>query len=159
MMVVRDSKGRFCGDPVHPFNAKEYARKWYRENREKSNARSRLYYLKHREEILRRMKLDREAFPEKHKERKRRDYVLHREARLAKSAEARRLHVKYGGEEYVGVCMCPKCGRKGYKVYCRLFNTATGHFYAWHTHVKHFRPSGFRHSLYDGHCYVGVGKL
>lgn len=63
---------------------------------------------------------------------------------------------KFAG--YGGVCICPRCGEKGYKHYQRGINIKTGTKYSIHTGVihKHYENGVM---MYDGYCYIGVGKL
>jgi len=73
--------------------------------------------------------------------------------RLYRLKFMRKKHVGYGG-----VCICPKCGRKGYKNYRRWLNLKTGsentYTVVYHKHQENGK------CVYDPpHCYIGTGRL
>ncbi len=103
----------------------------------------RLHYLANREKHLKQMKNWRET----HKEEKK---ASNREYRV------KNMVTKYYG--YGGVCVCPKCGLKGYKNYYRIFNKKTGHYCNIETRVHHQHTEDGK-TVYDSACYIGVGEL
>ena len=77
-----------------------------------------------------------------------------KQSRQQYAKKARRM--KYVG--YGGVCFCPRCGKKGYKHFHKTINILTGHEHPVFTIVIH-QHSEHGKTVYDGCCYVGVGKL
>lgn len=60
--------------------------------------------------------------------------------------------------KYVGIVICPKCERKGYKSYSRHYNKKTGNYTSIFTKVRHKRTEDGK-TMYDGICYIGMGEL
>jgi hypothetical protein len=62
--------------------------------------------------------------------------------------------------KYVCATTCPKCGKHGYKRYSIVTNMRTMHQIVFtevhHQHTE--RINGVKKSVYDGVCYLGMGK-
>ena len=70
----------------------------------------------------------------------------------------RHKNLKTKSAGYGGVCICPRCGEKGYKYYSLRRNSKTRVDSGVHTQVHHrryVRPRDF----YDRVCYIGMGRL
>lgn len=69
---------------------------------------------------------------------------------------ARNVHTRSAG--YVGVCVCPRCGCKGYAELRRQVNDKTGvqHrslvLFVQHHHTEHV--NGVKKTVYDRGCYI-----
>lgn len=59
---------------------------------------------------------------------------------------------------YVGVWICPICGKKGYKEYLEQINQATNHS-TFTTVTNHQHQTADNKTIHDGRCIVGGGKL
>jgi len=124
------------------------SRKYYLANRERCIEASRAYYRLHRDEVLRKQKERYWVF----------GFTGDRKKSRLRETVYVRANVRYGSCVYAGMVDCPVCGLRGEKSYQRLRNIKTGVFRAWATVVMHrHRESGKR--IYDGKCYVGVGRL
>lgn len=93
---------------------------------------------------------------------KKQDPERYRKTIVEPAIEYQKKHKRSVHLKYVGVCICPKCGKKGYKIHQGKLNTKTRTVTAW-TVVMH------QHYVYVGHgkmktirdkgCYIGMGKL
>jgi len=102
---------------------------------------------------------------------RRNDYIKHKDARDEYSKNWRKQNRdkncgyirKYKhrtmiySSEYAGVCVCPLCGKKGYKDYKIQENTETKSIIV-NTQIRHrHRENG--KLISDGSCFLGKGRL
>ena len=74
-------------------------------------------------------------------------------------AEYKRKFEKKVYAGYIGICVCPKCGRRGYMELQKSFHLLTGTIYNIYELVKHkFWDSSRKMMVYDGFCFIGEHK-
>ncbi len=92
------------------------------------------YYQMHRLEIKLRVKDYKEKYPDKRRQCQRNYKVNHKRV-----------------QKYLGVCVCPKCGKKGYKYsYTTTYDNGNKHIFV---EVQHLKWNGHK-SVYESVCYV-----
>ena len=133
---------------------KDYHKNYYETHKEKLKANKRKYNETHKEE--------RKAYRETHKEEikayNKNYHENHKEEHNATVRSYRTEHFVTKYHSYSGVVLCPKCGRTGYKSYYRNYNKKTGNYSQIITHVNHQHGKDGK-TVYDGTCYIGMGKL
>ena len=82
----------------------------------------------------------------------------HRERLTAYKAKYNRETTKSLNLEYLGVCTCPRCGKRGYKRMRQQMNKKTGVYHPPFVVVIH-QHSERGHTVYDGMCYLGPVRV
>ena len=75
--------------------------------------------------------------------------------------EKREKYAQNMGTAYIGyggVVFCPKCGKKGYKVFKATINRNIGVEYGVYTIIMH-QHTELGKTVNDGDCYLGMGRL
>ena len=153
---------------THKEKAKEYHKNYRENHKEEIKARQKKHYETHKEERKATGKKYRETHKEEIKEYGKNYYETHKEERKryleTRKEEIRAYSREYDAKylirkfyKYVGVCLCPKCGLKGYKSYLRIYNKKTGNSNIF-TRVNHQHGEDGK-TVYDGYCFIGMGEL
>ena len=56
---------------------------------------------------------------------------------------------------YAGVCVCPKCGKKGYEYHQRRINLKTGTEHKILAYIHHQHTEN-KKTVYENSCYIGT---
>jgi hypothetical protein len=66
--------------------------------------------------------------------------------------------VKTSFLKYLGICICPKCGKKGYKKLVQAFHSTTKTISVYHSvlHQHTVHINGKHKTIYDGNCYFSL---
>lgn len=137
-----------------PEKRKAYQKKYRETHKEEMKAYWKKYREAHREE----RKAYHKRYRETHKEQIEKYHETHKEERNAFSREYHAKYIVTKHHSYIGVCICEKCGRKGYKRYLRHYNKKTGNYSKIRTYVHHQHSEDGK-TVNDGACYIGIGEL